>query len=377
MAEDTLRIDSEDGASAIYLQGDLDHSRVTELWGQLREALERVNAGKVILDLRDVTAVDSAGVAMLRLLQTRCRERQLDCTRRNVPEQARDYLRYVREHANGDEDEQAAPAPPPGMVTRVGYFTRDRLEGSAAAVEFLGKLMIAGGRVLRHPLRFGWGEILYQMQRAGAQALFFLVLLSLLLGFIIGMQATTSITQFGMSIRVADAVTLGTMKEMAPLLTAIMIVGRSGAAYTAEIGTMQVKQEIDALEVMGINPVNYLVLPRVFGLALAGPLLTAISDASGILGGIVQAYMVLDISPIRFLGEVSEVLKANHIIEGVIKGFLFALMVGMNGCFHGLRTGSAAENVGVKTTTSVVSGIFLIVALDAALSATFFVFRNQ
>ncbi len=375
MAEDALRIESEDGTSAIYLEGDLHHGRVAALWDRLRESLEGVDSGAVVLDLRGVTAVDSAGVAMLRLLSSRCRERGLECTRRNVPEQARDYLQYVREHAS-DEDAPRGEAPP-GFVTRIGEFVLGRLDGIAGSITFLGRFLIAGGQILRHPRRFGWGEILYQMQRAGAQALFFLILLSLLLGFIIGMQATTSMEQFGMTIRVADAVTLGTMKEMAPLLTAIMIVGRSGAAYTAELGTMQVKQEIDALEVMGVAPMNFLVLPRVFGLALAGPLLTVISDGAGIVGGIVQAYMVLDVSPIRFLAEVSQVLRVNHIVEGLIKGFLFALMIGMNGCFHGLRTGSAAENVGVKTTTSVVTGIFLIVALDAALSAVFFVFRNQ
>jgi phospholipid/cholesterol/gamma-HCH transport system permease protein len=162
---------------------------------------------------------------------------------------------------------------------------------------------------------------------------------------------------------------------MGPLLMAVIISGRSGASFTAEIGTMKVRQEIDGLRVMGIDPVDFLVLPRVLGLSLAGPLLTMIADAFGILGGLIVAWTTFNISFANYFSEVKQVITAADFVQGAVKGGIFAALIGLNGCFHGLRTGTAPEDVGVQTTTAVVTGILLIVLSDALMSGVFHVYR--
>jgi phospholipid/cholesterol/gamma-HCH transport system permease protein len=370
MPEGKMQIESEGDATVIYLAGPLDHRQVPALWPRLTETIGRPGAERVIIDCGQVSGIDSAGLALLRLLNRKCSMRRLDCTPRNMPERVSEFLRYAEERSGKRREEK--PVPEFGFIGRTGLAALEIFETTVGAVSFLGEFLMAGGSALRHWRRLNIIEIFYQMQKVGAEAVPFVFILSGLMGYIVGMQSTES-TTISIGIHVADAVTMGTMKEMAPLLTAVILVGRTGAAFAAEIGTMQVKEEIAALEVMGFDPMHYLVLPRVVGLVLAGPLLVMIADAAGIFGGTIQGMMVLDLGPMNYLVEVSKVLQPGYIYEGFIKGFVFAATIGINGCFHGFRTGTAAESVGVQTTASVVTGIFFIVLFDALLAGIFHV----
>ncbi|MDA8163864.1 MAG: ABC transporter permease [Desulfobacteraceae bacterium] len=373
MPEDALRVESEEGRLIISLEGPLDQRQVPALWPRLIEALGEARTEEVVIDCRGISGIHSAGLAMLRLADLECERRRLRCSQRNLPPQAAEYRRYAEERIKERREQQ--PPLEPGFVSHIGFWAREIIDGTVGAITFFGNFLLSVGSVLRRPGRIGVTEILYQMQKAGAEAMPIVLVLSALMGFIVGMQSTTSVANVAPGIFVADAVTMGTMKEMAPLLTAVILVGRSGAAFAAEIGTMQVKEEIAALEVMGFDPMHFLVLPRVIGLALAGPLLTMVADAAGIFGGTIQGYMVVHLLPLDYLIEVSHAMQARFLYEGFIKGFAFALTIGLNGCFHGFGTGTAAESVGVQTTTAVVTGIFFTVFLDAVLAGIFHLFH--
>ena len=372
MAVKQLRFEAGEKAAVFHFAGALDRERVAGLWPQVVGHLERTSAGSVVADCAEVGSFDSSGLALLRLLERACREQGREFSRRNVPAAMADFIRFAAERSSGQKAAMALV--PEEGIARLGAWALERLHGWRAVVAYLGALLTAAGEMVRHPRQLRFQEILYHLQQAGANGLPFVLWLSGLMGFIIGMQGTASLSGFAAAIRVADVVTLGTMKEMAPLLTAVIIAGRSGAAYAAEIGTMKIREEIDALEVMGLDPLHFLVIPRVLGLALAGPLLTMLAEAAGILGGTVVGVWILGIAPLNFLQEAGHSITLTLICEGLLKGFGFSLLIGLNGCFRGLRTQQAAESVGAQTTSAVVSGIFLIILADAFFSGIFYVF---
>ena len=199
-------------------------------------------------------------------------------------------------------------------------------------------------------------------------------LLSFLLGLVMAFQAAVQLRQFGANIYVADLVSLALTRELGPVFTAVILSGRSGSAFAAEIGTTKVNEEVDALTVMGFDITKFLVLPKVFALALCGPLLTLFANASGIFGGIVVGILSLDLTAASFLEEAYSILTLTDVAGGLVKSFVFAILVALVGCFRGLQADKGADSVGRQTTSAVVSGIFLIILADAVFTIIFHVF---
>ena len=220
---------------------------------------------------------------------------------------------------------------------------------------------------LRHPRRVRWGEIVFLVQRSGAEALPIVALLSFLVGLTTAFSAAVQLRQFGADIFIADLVGIGMTRELGPLMAAILLTGRSGSAFAAEIGTMKISDEIDALTVMGIRPLGYLVMPRIFAVMLALPLLTLFADVCGIAGGMTIAGLSLNLTPSAFLGQLRKVVEPWDVFSGVLKSVVFGMLVAGVGCHRGMRTEGGALGVGRSTTASVVSGIFLIVRGRRAL----------
>jgi len=198
-----------------------------------------------------------------------------------------------------------------------------------------------------------------------------LMTLSLLLGALMVFQGMNSVSNFGNPVYIADMVVIAVSREMGPLLTAVILAGRSGAAFAAEIGTMKLNEEIDALEVHNFDITGYLVLPRVFALMVAGPILTMISDVTGILGGMVTSEVAMQLPAASFLHEAQSVFGSSDIYTGLIKGTVFGAFIGLIGCYRGLRTGMGAGSVGIQTTSAVVTGIFVVIFLDTLFSYIF------
>ena len=256
-------------------------------------------------------------------------------------------------------------------LTQLGRQTMALLEQALALLAFVGETAHAFARSAAHPARWRWRPILFNIRSAGFDALPLVGLLAFLLGVVVAYQGASPLRQYGASIFVADLVGLSMLREFAPLITAIVIAGRSGSAYAAQIGTMAVTEEIDAMRTLGIAPLELLVLPKLIALVIALPLLTVFADATGVAGGMVMAQAQLGVSYAEFAERLAEAVSVSTLLLGVGKAPVFAAVIAMVGCFQGLRTRGGADSVGRQTTLAVVQSIFLVIVADALFSVAF------
>jgi phospholipid/cholesterol/gamma-HCH transport system permease protein len=269
----------------------------------------------------------------------------------------------------------AQPARRVGWLARIGAHTLDLAARARDMLGMLGDLIASTGAALAAPRSVPWGEVLRLMQRSGADALPIVALITFLTGLVTAFQAAIQLHRVGADLFVADAVALSMTRELGPLMTAIIAAGRSGAGFAAELGTMRVSEEIDALHTLGLDPQRYLVLPRMLALAAMLPLLTLLADAIGICGGLLVGIVSLDLVPIAYLEETRKALVPWDVGSGLLKSVAFALAIGWVGCQRGLATRGGAEGVGRATTSAVVSALFLLIAIDAIFTVIFNVFE--
>ncbi len=217
-----------------------------------------------------------------------------------------------------------------------------------------------------------WGATFVQMVRIGVESVPIVGVISFCVGLIIAMQAAYQLQQFGATIYVADLVAVTLCRELGPLITAILVAGRSGSAITAEIGTMKVSEELDALETMALNPIGFLVVPRMLAMMIVVPCLTVLADFIGIAGGFVLALTNLKLSFVAYFNQTAEALYAKDFITGLIKSFFFAIIIAQVGAYQGFNVRGGADGVGKSTTTSVVVSIFLVIFADLLFTMLFF-----
>ena len=253
----------------------------------------------------------------------------------------------------------------------MGRGAEAALEQMVALLGFVGESAVAFAGCVAHPQRFRWRSILYNIRSAGFDALPIVGLLSFLLGIVVAYQGADQLRQYGANIFVADLVGLSMLREFAPLITAIIIAGRSGSAYAAQIGTMAVTEEIDAMRTLGIAPLDLLVLPKVIALAIALPLLTVFADVLGVFGGMLMARAQLGVGFGEFLDRFVQAVSVTAYLIGICKAPVFAAIIAVVGCFQGFRTRGGADSVGRQTTRSVVQSIFLVIVADALFSIAF------
>ena len=263
-----------------------------------------------------------------------------------------------------------APTPLP-LLERVGRATASGWEQAFALLSFVGQSAIALGGWATHVKRVRWRPILYNLRTAGLEATPIVGLLSFLLGIVVAYQGADQLRQFGANIYVTDLVGLSMLREFAPLMSAIIIAGRSGSAYAAQIGTMQVTQEIDAMRTLGIMPLEMLVLPKLLALVIALPLLTVFADVLGVVGGMLMARAQLGVSYNEFLERFPYAVSTTSYLVGLGKAPVFAVIIAVVGCFQGFRTHGGADAVGRQTTRAVVQSIFLVILADALFSIAF------
>ncbi len=365
-----VKLEVEDGGGVLRFSGAVDRYHVGALLKRCTDAIGGYPEKSLDLDLDGVAHIDSLGIAMLHRLEEVCRHRGISTHRRNVPERVEGFLSYVEGRSTAHEEIGEAP-PRPGPVAALGAWFLEALENAGDFVRFLGFFLVTSAGQLLRPRRMRWREAALQLDLIGASAAPLVVTLSLLLGTIMVFQAMGRIETLGAEIYVADMVVIAVTRELGPLLTAVVLAGRSGSAFAAEIGTMKLNEEIDALTVMDVNVMRYLVLPRVFAIVLAGPILVMLSDAFGIAGGLLSSRIVMGLPPESFLSEVQRTLGATDIYTGLIRGGAFALLIGLVGCFRGLRTRHGPRSIGVQTTSAVVTGVFVVIVADAFFSYVF------
>lgn len=266
---------------------------------------------------------------------------------------------------------------PPGrerILEQIGRETLRLVANLRQVLEFLGRCWESLGAVARDPRSLEWRDVTRLVGRHGADGVPITLLIAFLIGLITAFQAAIQLKQFGADSLVADLVSLSLTRELAPLMTAIVVAGRSGAAIAAELGTMRVSEEIDALRTLGLCPYRFLVFPRVIALMIAVPVLTLMADFVGIAGGLLIAVTQLDVSYVGFLLSVREALDPWDVLGGVIKGLVFGAIVALAACERGLGTRGGAEGVGRSTTAAVVGTLFYLVVTDALFSVLFNLF---
>ena len=259
----------------------------------------------------------------------------------------------------------------PGLLARIGRQAWRSLSNAFGMLTFLGENASALLRCAARPRSIRWRAVAYNLQTTGFEALPITGLLSFLMGIVIAYQGAEQLRQFCANIYVADLVGLAMVRELSPMLTAIIVAGRSGSAYAAQIGTMKVTEEIDALRTIGVGPLELLVLPKVLALVVALPLLTVYTDVMGVLGGMVMARAQLDVSYGAFLDRLDEAISLTSFLVGVGKAPIFAAIIALVGCYQGFQVGGSADSVGRQTTLSVVQSVFLVIVTDALFSIAF------
>ncbi len=270
------------------------------------------------------------------------------------------------------------PAPAEGpkrspalAVAALGNAAKRLAVQAGDILRFIGECSLGLTNLIKRPAQFRWKDCLAAMQQCGAGALPIVSLISFLVGVIMAFQAAIQLRQFGADIYVADLVGLVVVREMGPMMAAVVLTGRTGAAFAAQIGNMKVSEEIDALETLGISPIDFLALPRLLALGIMMPLLAVYADFLGVLGGLFVAKTMLDIPAATYWIETQQRVTLTDLSSGLIKSLCFGLLVSVAGCLRGLQCGRGSGGVGQATTSAVVTGIFLIIVADAIFAIVF------
>jgi phospholipid/cholesterol/gamma-HCH transport system permease protein len=254
---------------------------------------------------------------------------------------------------------------------QVGVVVAGLGQGLLLVLGFLGQIVLASGTLLRYPGRFRIRALVHQMELMGVNALGIIALMSFLVGIVIAQQGAVQLRQFGAEIYTVNLVGRLSLRELGILMTAIMVAGRSGSAFAAQLGTMKLTEEIDAMRTIGVSPIEALVIPRLLATMIMMPLLGIYSAAIGIIGGAALSSLTLGIPFFTFLARIQEVVPLHDVWVGLIKGPVFGLIVAISGCFQGLQVKSNAEEVGTRTTAAVVMAIFMVIVLDAFFAVFF------
>ena len=356
-----LEVIKEQKGLRLVFSGRLDAKSVAGVWGQALDAVRQ--GGHISIDASEVEYCDGAGIALLWELQGRGVE-EISGLKPEIATLLEPFEDAKRKDGEQVRQKESALE----SVGKVGVeLARDLQE----QVSFLGQILVVSLRFIRRPRELRWADVWLTYERAGVQALVVVGLIAFLTGLIMAFQAAPPLREFGVDLYVVNLVSLAMLRELGPIMTAIVLAGRSGSAFAAEIGTMKVNEEINALTTMGLDPVRFLVAPRVLAGVLVTPVLTIYADLVGVGGGL-AVMMGRGYSAVILWRQLVSAVEINDVLAGLIKAFVFGALVAGIGCLRGLQTKSGASAVGISTTRSVVTSIFFIVVVDAIFAVVYY-----
>ncbi|MDY6823190.1 MAG: MlaE family lipid ABC transporter permease subunit [Thermodesulfobacteriota bacterium] len=358
-----------DNGMTIFLSGTMTIESAAMLLRGITDTIARSGyPNSIQLDLSDVDRADDYGVFVTKELQDVANQHGGNLSITNIPESLESVFSLY-----ADISPRQAPYPPPvldprAIITEIGGAAFLGIRKIDYTISFLGMMIFAAARAIAHPRRFRLGDTIELIQKGGVAAIPIVGLISLITGLIMAFVSSVQLSKYGGNIYIPSLIAFAMVAEIGPMLTAIIIAGRTGSAYAAEIGTMQISEEIDALSSMGFDPILFLTIPRLVAMVIALPILTVLAVIFAILGGLIVSVTMLHLMPAAYIQGVADALFIDDIIWGLAKSVIFAILIALIGCLRGFQVRGGAASVGGAATSAVVSCIFMIILADSIVA---------
>ena len=364
----SIEVSSDSSSSSIRLAGDITIYTVTPM----KTAFAGLpNDRAVTIDMSGVKRLDTAGAWLLVSLRQRIEAAGKGFQLVGASAEAESLLQSVTKAIPEPEQRTVPPLNLADIFEKVGRRMTSGIAFVLALTGYLGMFLSRLGRAVRHPREFRFTSLVHHCEEVGVKAVPIVALMSFLIGVVLAFQGSTQLRQFGAEVFVVDLIAISVLRELAILLTSIIVAGRTASAYTAAIGSMKMREEIDAMRTLGLDPAMVLFVPRILALLLMLPILGLIANISGLVGGALMAWIDLGISPAMFRTRLVEGTDVSHVFVGLIKAPFFALIIGVVGCHAGMQVESNAESLGRMTSNAVVTAIFAVIVADAIFSIFF------
>jgi phospholipid/cholesterol/gamma-HCH transport system permease protein len=355
------------GDITLFLFGRIGLENFDALLREIQGLFAEYNPARLTIDLERVDYLDSTGALFLVRLEDEAKIRSIPCTITNVSGEGKQIMSLI--------DRRALTAPSLAskeralnILEQLGSETINVLKDIYEVILFGGEILYEIAYSIRHPKKVRWNDVISYMKKVGVDGLPIVALISFLLGLIMAFMSALQLKQFGANIYVASLVAVAMVRELGPIITAIIVAGRSGSAFAAEIGTMRVNEEVDALITMGFNPTRFLTIPKLLAAMFVVPILTGFSSFFAVLGGMVVGVLGLNLTIFTYVQQTMNAIEMFDVVSGLIKSVVFAAFIAAIGCQRGFKVRGGAEAVGNATTSAVVSAIFLIVVIDSTFA---------
>jgi len=359
--------ENPEGSLILRIRGNMDATNAGTLIKSLSTHLREYAISSLTVDLEDVDYLDDFGTLVLSELRKMVSHGKTAFHIINASAKINELLSLL-EFDSLDEQVRIQKMRSPGVFVRLGEATIQHISELKYAISFIGSIVLSFIHVCSKPRSLRRNDTLLYMQRVGVDGLPIVALISFLMGLIMAFMSSVQLQQFGANIYVASLVGLAMTRELGPIITAIIVAGRSGSAFAAEIGTMKISEEVDALFTMGFNPVLFLVVPKLIAALVMVPILTLFSDLFAIIGGLLVGISMLDLTVNSYMAQTIKTLTLFDVFWGVLKSGVFAVLITWIGCLRGFQVRGGAASVGQATTSAVVSSIFLIILTDSIFS---------
>lgn len=360
---------TDTGCFTLESHGTWTNRHVKWVAGSIQKIMTEIDSCNIMWDFSHVSAFDSAGIMLV--VDTIYKLRQKNCmvTCQNMkPEHQRQLVFYRKNYIADALKKQIPPKPRTGFFEKMGKTAFNASEGFMEFLHFTGESAVSAYKILKKPRLFRLRATVRHIDHSGIRALPIIALTAFLVGLVIAYQGADQLARFGANIFIVEMVSISVMRELSPLITAIVIAGRSASSYTAEIGTMKITEEVDAMKTMGFEPHIFLVMPRILALVISMPLIVFFADLVGIYGGMLIAKYQLDISMVEFITRMHAEVDVRHFFIGLIKAPFYGIIIAQIGCFRGFQVIGSTESIGQYTTVSVVNAIFWVIAINAGFS---------
>ncbi len=364
MKKSSLNIITKDGVTFLEFSNKVTLYEIANYEKRLETTT--ITSKKVQISLNNVTYLDTAGALFLQTIKRELSLKDIEVSFEVQKEEFQKMLQLVKQ-----EKASFSQTKKDSFLVQTGELFYNYYIGFISFLSFIGKLFATKLHYLKSWKNIRYKEIAFEINENGVKAFYIVALTSFLIGLVVAYQSAYQLKMYGANIFVVDMLSISMFRELAPLMTAIVIAGRSGSAFTAQIGAMKITEELDAMKTMGFDPYIFLVMPRIIALMIVLPILIFFADMMGVLGGIFVANLDLKITPQLFIERLNEVVAAKHFLVGLLKGPFFAFLIASIGIYRGLMVKDDTQSIGLNTTKSVVESIFAVIICDAIFSIMF------